>query len=174
MRQLADAAAISRFLEALGRAASAPATVYLVGGATAVRRGWRRSTLDIDLELVPDSGELLRAIAELKSRLGVNVELAAPHHFIPELPGWKERSPFVERHGLLSVHDYDYYAQTLAKIERGHAQDREDVRTMLATGLVEPAELRRLFAAIAPELYRYPAVDPPSFERALAAALDAS
>jgi hypothetical protein len=28
-------------------------------------------------------------------RLGFNVELASPPDFIPELPGWRERSPLV-------------------------------------------------------------------------------
>ena len=42
-----------------------------------------------------------------------------------------------------------------------------DVESMLAGGLVEPEQLRRHFAAIEPNLYRYPAVDSPSFRRAL-------
>ncbi len=109
----------------------------------------------------------MRAIQRLKRELAINVELTAPHHFIPELPGWRERSPFVGRFGPLEVHDYDLYAQALAKIERGHEQDRRDVATLLEQGLVERARLRELFAAIEPELYRYPSLDPESFRRAL-------
>lgn len=44
---------------------------------------------------------------------------------------------------------------------------RPDGPAMLARGLVDPARARALFAAIEPELYRFPAVDPPSFRRAV-------
>ncbi len=171
MRRLAEAERLRRFLRALGEAAHEETRAYLTGGASAVLLGWRAATIDIDLTLVPDRDELLRAIAELKERLDLNVELASPAHFIPELPGWEERSVFIAREGLLSVYHYDFSSQALAKIERGHAQDRADVQTMLDAGLVEPARLRELFAAIADRLHRYPALDPAAFRRALEEAL---
>jgi len=99
------------------------------------------------------------------------VELASPADFIPALPGWEERSPFIAREGRLSFHHYDFYSQALAKIERGHARDKADVAEMLARGLVEPGRLRALFEAILPRLDRYPAIDPASFRNALAEAL---
>lgn len=167
MRRLADAERIRRFLGLLGERTSRPTRLYLVGGATAVLHGWRDTTIDVDLELVPDSDELLRAIATLKRELELNVELAAPHHFIPEVPGWQERSPFVVQHGRLTVLHYDPYSQVLAKLERGHDRDLRDVEAMIASGLVEIHRLRELFAAIEPELYRYPALDPASFRRAV-------
>jgi hypothetical protein len=55
----------------------------------------------------------------------------------------------------------------LSKIERGHAQDLEDVRQMVRLGLVTPVSLRDTFAAIEPLLYRYPAVDPASFRKSV-------
>jgi hypothetical protein len=67
-----------------------------VGGATAVLLGWRTSTIDIDLEIVPDS-EAYPLIARIKEELNVNIELASPHDFLPQLPGWRERSPFIAR-----------------------------------------------------------------------------
>ena len=57
------------------------------------------------------------------------------------------------------------------KIERGHAQDRLDVIAMLDGGLVQPQRLRELFDAVETELFRYPAIDPPSFRAAVNAAL---
>jgi hypothetical protein len=42
----------------------------------------------------------------------------------------------------------------------------------MAKGLVEPAELERLFAAIRPQLIRYPAINREDFERRLRAFLD--
>lgn len=155
------------FMRALGRAATAEARVYLTGGATAVLLGWRDSTLDVDLKIIPDRDELMRAIPALKESLQINVELASPDDFIPALSGWQERSPFIVREGSVSFHHYDFYAQALAKIERGHEIDRRDVRDMLASGLVKPAKLKELFAAIEPELYRYPALDPARFRRSV-------
>ena len=69
---------------------------------------------------------------------------------------------------FVSFHHFDFCAQALAKIERGHEQDLEDVHAMLNRGLVDRDSLRDYFHAIEPGLYRYPAVDP----RAFAAAVD--
>jgi hypothetical protein len=167
MRERLTADRLQAFMRALGRAATAEARVYVTGGATAVLFGWRESTLDVDLKIIPDRDELLRAIPQLKESLQVNVELASPDDFIPPLPGWQERSPFIVREGSVSFHHYDFYAQALAKIERGHDIDRRDIGDMLSSGLVEPARLKELFAAIEPELYRYPAIDPACFRRSV-------
>lgn len=167
MRALADAPRIRSFLEALGERAGDEARVYLAGGATAVLYGWRASTVDVDLKIVPDTGSVLRAIPELKEALGINVELASPDDFIPELPGWEERSPFIAQMGRLSFHHYDPAAQALAKIERGHDQDMRDAEEMVRRGLVRREDLLRHYETIEPALYRYPAIDPPSFRRAV-------
>jgi hypothetical protein len=171
MRQLADASRIRQFMRALGREAQAPGRVFLTGGATAVLLGWRDSTIDVDIKIVPDQDRVFRAIAALKESLQLNVELAAPDDFIPVPDGWESRSPFVTQEGRLAFHHFDLVAQALAKIERGHAQDLLDVREMLARGLVETSGLRRAFSEIEPRLYRYPAIDPGAFRRALEVAL---
>jgi hypothetical protein len=163
MRPRADAERINAFLRELGRATRTPARLYLTGGATAVLEGWRGTTVDIDVHLEPDLDELLKRIPELKERLGVNVELASPAQFIPELPGWRERSRFVLAAGRLEVFHYDPYSQALSKLERAFDQDLEDVHAMIAHGLVEPGRARELYERIEPELYRFPAIDPPSF-----------
>jgi hypothetical protein len=113
----------------------------------------------------------LRSLPAIKEELRINVELAAPHHFVPELPGWRERSRYIGCEGELHFHHYDFYAQALSKIERGHAQDVEDVDMMFARGLVDGEELLRLFARVEPELYRYPALDPKSLRRKVEAAV---
>lgn len=141
--------------------------VYITGGASSVLHNWRESTVDVDLTLIPDSGDLLRAIRDLKEQLNVNVELASPADFIPELPGWQDRSRFICREGKLDFYHYDFYAQCLAKIERGHRKDLEDVHNMLEEGLVEKSRLLELFERIEPELIRYPAIDAPDFRRAV-------
>jgi hypothetical protein len=171
MRLPVDALRLGQFMRAFGAEASQPVRAYLTGGATAVVLGWRTSTLDIDLELVPEDDRLLRAIPSLKESLQINVELASPAHFIPELPGWQDRSRFITQEAVTSFYHYDFYAQALSKIERGHAQDLKDVNTLLHTGLIESTRLRELFEAIFPSLYRFPAIDPDSFRRALEAIL---
>jgi non-ribosomal peptide synthetase component F len=167
MRALADATRIQQFMKALGREADQPAQVYLTGGATAVLYGWRESTIDVDIKMVPDLDRVFRAIPEIKERLQINVELASPDDFIPVRDGWQDRSPFIAREGQLTFRHYDLYAQALAKIERAHAQDEGDVRELLDRGLVEPARLLEYFSAIEPRLYRFPAVDPGAFRRAV-------
>jgi hypothetical protein len=167
VRGLADAAKLRQFLAALAREAHDETAVYFTGGATAVLIGWRESTIDADILIVPERDSLFRALPRLKEELRLNVEIVNPSHFIPELPGWRERSPVIERLGRVSFYHYDPYSQALAKIERGHAKDLADVAALLDRGLVEAGRLRELFESIRPRLYRYPAVDPASFERRL-------
>jgi hypothetical protein len=164
VRPAVDRERLRKLARALGRVARSPTRIYLTGGATAVVEGWRDSTVDVDLRFEPDE-ELLRELPALKERLGVNIELASPPDFIPELPGWRERSPLIFREGNVEVHHFDFYSQALSKIERGFTQDLEDVGTMIERGLVEPARLRELYGEIEPELYRYPAIDPAVFRR---------
>lgn len=155
----------------LGGEAEKDVRLYFTGEATAVLFGWRLSTVDVDVKLEPESDRLFRALPRIKEKLELNVELAAPDQFIPELPGWQERSAFIAREGRLSFYHYDFYAQALAKIQRGHSQDRVDVRQMLDRGLIDREELGRRFEEIEPRLYRYPAIDPAAFRRAVEAAL---
>lgn len=165
MREVADAARIERFMRALGAEADAEARAYFTGGATAVLHGWRASTIDVDVKIVPENDRLFRAIPKLKETLAINVELASPVDFIPVRPGWEDRSPFIAREGKLSFHHFDLYAQALAKIERSHHQDLEDVKEMIRRDMIVPRVAREYFAEIEPDLYRYPALDPRSFRR---------
>jgi hypothetical protein len=166
MREVADADRIRRFMRTLAEAGQAAGRVYFTGGATAVLIGWRSSTIDIDIKIVPEHDHLFRAIPRIKEILQINVELACPADFIPVLPGWEERSPFIVSQGRLSFHHFDLYAQALAKVERSHTQDVADVAEMVRRGLVEPARAWQYFQAIEPDLYRFPAVDTRSFRQA--------
>lgn len=167
MRELADSTRIEKFMRELGRAVQADGSVYLTGGATAVLYGWRETTIDVDIKLIPDRDEILREIPRLKEQLNLNVELAAPSDFIPLPKDWESRSPLIRREGRLSFHHFDPVAQALSKVERGHEQDLRDVDKMIASGLVNPAEALIQFKAIEPELYRFPAIDPVSFRKAV-------
>lgn len=169
MRELADADRIRRFMAALGRQADQDARVYLTGGATAVLMGWRASTIDVDIKIVPDIDRLFRTIPVIKETLQINVELASPDDFIPVREGWADRSPFITREGRVDYHHFDLHAQALAKIERGHAMDLVDLREMLERGLVDGERILKDFETIEPRLYRYPAIDAKSFRRAVEA-----
>lgn len=167
MRRLAEADHIRGLMRALGAEADQATHLYFTGGATAVLVGWRATTIDVDIHFLPESDRLLRAIPHLKERLQLNIELACPSDFIPELPGWRDRSLSIATEGRLACYHYDFYAQALAKIERSHQQDLQDVRAMLDRRLIEARTIRRHFDEIEPLLYRYPAIHPPSFRRAV-------
>jgi len=171
MRQLSDRDRIHKLMRALGAKADQALRLYFTGGATAVLLDWRKTTIDVDLRIFPESDRLLRAISHLKDELQMNIELACPADFIPEIPGWEGRSLYVTTEGQIAFYHYDLYAQGLAKIERGHTQDLEDVRAMIGRGLIEPEKIRHYFGEIEPLLYLYPAIHPLSFRQAVEAIL---
>jgi hypothetical protein len=171
MRPPVDEARIRALARELGLLAAGPVRIYLTGGSTAVVEGWRESTVDVDLRLEPEAEELMRALPALKERLGINIELASPPDFVPELPGWRERSPLLFTEGTVTFHHFDPYSQALSKIERGFEHDLADVDALIERGLVDPGRLRALYEEVEPELYRYPAIDPSALRRKLDAAL---
>lgn len=165
MRKHVDLQKLEQFMERLGRSAKTPGVVYLTGGATSLMMGIREQTIDIDIKLDPEPGGAFEAIARLKDDLEVNVELAAPDQFIPPLPGWRERSPFIRKAGKVEFRHYDLYSQALAKIERGHDLDRSDVQAYVDRGLLDKRELQGFYNAIRADLIRYPAVDANDLDR---------
>lgn len=167
MRAETDSSKLTEFMVQLGRRVTGAGCIYLAGGATALLHGWREATIDVDIKPDPEPDGLFEAIAMLKEELDINVELASPDDFIPAVPGWRERSLFIARHGLLEFFHYDPYGQALSKLQRGHERDLGDVRAMVKRGLVETRRLRDSFARIEPALVRYPAIDPASFRAAV-------
>jgi hypothetical protein len=154
-------------MRALGAEPGCAGRVYVTGGGTAVLVGWRAQTADADLLVVPDTDPMLRAIQKLKLSLRMNVELASPAHFLPELPGWQDRSPFIAREGKVDFFHYDFYAQALSKILRGQEKDLGDVAAMMQRGLVEPQKAWGLFTAIEDRLFRHPNINPEAFRTAV-------
>lgn len=150
-------------LARLARATRVPVRIYLTGGSTAVLFGWRESTVDVDIRFEPEVDEIFRAIPKLKEELSLNVELASPPDFIPELPGWRDRSIFIDSFGPASFYHFDLYSQAMSKIERGHVQDLADVDAMILRGLIERKKLRELFELVRPKLYKYPAINEKTF-----------
>lgn len=165
MRSKVDVGKLNSFIEEAGHAAQGPGRIYLVGGATALLLGIREQTIDIDIKLDPEPKGIFEAIARLKERLSINVELASPDDFMPAIPGWKDRSEFITRSGLVDFYHYDIYGQALAKILRGHGKDLADARAFVGSGKVIPSKLEGFFEQIKPDIIRYPAVDAADFGR---------
>jgi hypothetical protein len=168
MRRKVTKATLRQFMEELAAAARSPGKVYFTGGATALLLGFREQTIDVDLKLDPEPAGAFEAIAILKNRLDLNVELAAPDDFIPAASDWRERSRHIAAIGAVEFFHYDFSLQALAKLERGHTQDLEDVASFVRGGYVTPEELQSRFAQIEPGLLRYPAVDPQQFKKKVA------
>ncbi len=74
--------------------------------------------MDIDLVMKPESDAVLRAIPALKERLHLNIEIAAPNHFIPVPAGWEDRSPVVAQIGSIHGGDPGHDASDRRPVER--------------------------------------------------------
>jgi hypothetical protein len=167
MRRKVTVATLKQFMQELATAARSPGKVYFTGGATALLLGFRDQTIDIDLKLDPEPAGAFEAIAALKNELNLNVELASPDDFIPPAADWRERSRHIASIGPVQFFHYDFALQALAKLERGHAQDLEDVKSFMRAGHITADELKSTFAQIEPGLIRYPALDPRQFRKKL-------
>jgi len=165
MRRKVTVAGLKEFMQELAAAARSPGKVYFTGGATALLLGFREQTIDIDLKLDPEPQGAFEAIAVLKNRLNLNVELASPDDFIPATADWRECSRHIASIGGVEFFHYDFSLQALAKLERGHGQDLKDVASFLQGGYVTVQQLKSRFAQIEPQLLRYPAVDPQEFKK---------
>lgn len=159
MREPLDRAKLDRFMDALGHAATGPGCVYLTGGATAIAYGWRARTVDIDLRLDPEPAGAFEAIAILKDALDVNVELASPLDFLPEVAGWRERSIFLIQVGPVAFYHFDPVSQVLAKLARGYERDLIDAEAVVANGLATRRDVALAFERILPALARFPRLD---------------
>jgi hypothetical protein len=163
MRPDVDVQKIERLMQALGREARSSGCIYFTGGASALLIGWRGSTVDVDIRLDPEPSGIFQAIAKLKQDLNINIELASPQDFLPPLPGWRDRSRFIGKYGQISFYHYDFTAQALSKLSRGFDRDLQDVQAMYEQKLFSLADLRSCSEAIAPELIRFPALNPDVF-----------
>ncbi len=91
--------------------------------------------------------------------MDINIELASPQDFLPQLPGWRDRSVFIGRQGEISFYHYDFTAQALSKLSRGYNRDIDDVLAMYEHKLFTLEKLRDCFDAIESELIRFPSLD---------------
>src|SRR6266481_4343217 len=120
MRRKVTVETLKQFMQELAAASRSPGNVYFTGGATALLLGFREQTIDVDIKLDPEPEGAFEAIALLKNRLDLNVELASPDDFIPPAADWKERSRQIASIGKVQFFHYDFSLQALSKLERGH------------------------------------------------------
>src|SRR5919109_2868697 len=136
MRRKVTNDTLQEFMKELAGAARSRGKVYFTGGATALLLNFREQTIDIDLKLDPEPQGAFEAIAALKDRLNLNVELASPDDFIPRAPDWRERSRHIASIGQIQFYHYDFSLQALAKLERGLAHDLADAERLVRGGYV--------------------------------------
>jgi len=142
-----------QLLEELGKRFPYPGTVYVCGGSSLLLKGAKTASLDVDLDYEVDPrhhDEWIRLLRDLKERLNLNIEEASPRHFLPLPEDWQTRLERIGRFGQLEVFHFDPVSVALSKLARFHAQDVEDVRQMLQTGVVTRASLERAFQEILP------------------------
>lgn len=154
-------------MERLAQSVKGPGKIYFTGGATALLLGFREQTIDVDVKLDPEPAGAFEVIAVLKNELDLNIELAAPSDFIPAPAQWRERCKLIKSVGQVDFYHFDFTLQALAKLERGHKQDINDVKDLVRRGYTNIDLLRSTFAEIEPWLVRYPAVDPVDFKKSV-------
>ena len=147
--------------------------IFLVGGGTAVERGWRESTIDVDLYAADEA--VFHDIQRIKETQRINVEFARPEHFVPQLAGAADRHLFIATFGGVSFFHYDPYSQVLSKIVRGFRRDLEDAHSFIDTGLVDAARFRTLVDAIPDSAFaKYPALSSQAIRNAVSTFLDSA
>jgi hypothetical protein len=165
MRSVIQEPFVHEILRNLASHAKSPGRIYITGGVSAVLLGWRESTMDIDLKLMPEPLGIFEAIRDIKNSLNINIELASPDNFIPTLPGWQDRSLYIVTYNNIEFYHYDFYGQALAKIERSHMRDLGDVEAMIKRNLINTKVLYKLFCDIESYLIRYPSIDTQAFRK---------
>jgi ribosome modulation factor len=140
--------------------------VYLVGGGTAVLKGWRESSVDADLYAARD--DIFRDVQDIKERLRLNIELVRPEDFVPPLEGSPDRHVFIETVGRVSYYHYDPCSQLLSKVVRGFDRDMSDARAFVSSGMVDAGQFRRLVRAIPDSAWsKYPRHSPAAVREAV-------
>lgn len=141
MRQDVGKQEIEQFLIQVGRTRLS-GRLYITGGAALVHKGIRLGqTLDIDILITIDPSNLANQIAQLKQKMGINIEFASPGDFMPLPTQWEMRSQFIKRYGQVDVFYFDWYSIALSKTQRGSRQDINDVWLLVQQKLVDLAEL---------------------------------
>jgi hypothetical protein len=76
MREESDQYKVNDFIKTFPQFIRLTTKVYFTGGATAVLKNIRKSTIDVDVKFEPKHNQVFPAIKTLKESLNVNIELA--------------------------------------------------------------------------------------------------
>ena len=167
MRPNVDKRQIEDFLKNLGRAFRKQGRLYLVGGAALVHLGIRSgSTQDIDIEIRSvNEDEMAESIRRLKDTMKINIEFASPSDFIPIPSQWEMNARYVGRYGSIDVFYFDFYSIALSKIERGSANDINDVMLLIQQGIITLQDLDSTYNEVLPRVGKRPynRLDPQKF-----------
>jgi Nucleotidyltransferase of unknown function (DUF6036) len=145
MRQRVGRQDIEHFLTEVGRTRQS-GRLYLTGGAALVHRGIRPGqTLDIDIHITIDPGNLTAQIAQLKHKMNMNIEFASPGDFLPLPTQWETRSEFIKRYYQVDAFYFDWYSIALSKMQRANRQDVLDVQLLVRQRCVEVNELDQMY-----------------------------
>lgn len=117
---------------------------------------------DVDAGRLRDFLRALGATARAETTLYLTGDATAL------LYGWRPGTIDVD---LKLEPERDEVLRALPRLKEELEMNVELASPMLDRGLVAPARLRELHAAIEPLLYRFPSVDPPTFRASLEAAL---
>jgi len=125
----------------------------------------RSRRLTLILSWIPNPRGVFDAILKTEKRTESKHRACFTDDFLPPPPDWREKSLPIQLAGDVAYFHYDFRAQALAKIERGHKQDLSDVSELLRKSVVHKDELLVVFQQIKSGLVRYPAIDPISLSR---------
>ncbi|MBM3272502.1 hypothetical protein FJY94_04470 [Candidatus Kaiserbacteria bacterium] len=125
------------FFERLSQRHPESAEVYLFGGSALLLIGGRRITADVDYTIDPSADALRRAISEVGAEMGLDIEESAPAEFMPLPAGVEARHKVIGQYGQLRVYVYDPYSIAVMKLDRAFERDIEDVRFLIASGVIE-------------------------------------
>jgi hypothetical protein len=164
MREESNQYKVNDFVKTFPQFITLTTKVYFAGGATAVLKDIRKSTIDVDVKFEPEHNQIFSAIKTLKESLNMNIELASPFDFIPELPSWKERCEFIVTVKKVHYFHLDPYAQVIAKVLRGFDRDIIDAEGFYKVFNCKGDTLLKLFEKIKNEFIKRPSVDIDSLE----------
>lgn len=163
MRLNSDKNRILLLMDEIGQNINEKINIYFTGGVSAVLLDIREMTIDVDIKFEPDIYKMYEVIKVLKESININIELASPDNFIPELPEWRDRSLFINQVKKASFYHYDFYSQIIAKIQRNWKQDWNDAKGFAKQ--INPAFLEKLFIGIKNEFIKFPSIDVKNLEK---------
>lgn len=68
MRLEVNSDRLMKFMSDFGREVAQEGQVFIVGGGSAILIGWRETTIDVDLKIIPETDSIFHAIQRIKKK----------------------------------------------------------------------------------------------------------